>query len=318
MDRIAITSRRRRGLFVAHGLTALVVCLGVVLPGVAAGEEPAPSATEGQRSSAAPRLKLNDAGQLVPVVRAQAAIVYKPITGEVLWEGNSLEQRSIASLTKAMTALVFLEDDPDLDVEVTVTRSDVRRASTTYIRSGERLQVRDLLTILLVGSDNAAARVLARISPGGSERFVERMNEKAVDIGLASSHFVEPSGLNSSNVSSAYDISRLIVRAAADERIAAIMRKPNHTFSTSRRRTVKVRSTNRLIGGDFEVRGGKTGFIRKAGYCFATVMKLPSGDQVAVVILGAPTSATRFLETRRLLNWVDGLTSTPLNSNNDN
>ena len=277
-----------------------------------AGASDAAAAQSRRRAAAAPRLRVNPAGQLVPVVRAEAAIVYKPMTGEVLWESNSLEQRSIASLTKAMTALVFFEDDPDLDVEAVVTRRDVRRASTTYLRAGERVRVGDLLHALLIGSDNAAARVLARISPGGTARFIERMNQKGADIGLASTWFVGSSGLDSDNVSSAYDISRLIVRAAADERIAAIMRKPNHTFATSRRGSVKVRSTNRLIGGDYEVRAGKTGFIRKAGYCFATLMTLAQGEQVAVVILGARSSAVRFLETRRLLNWASSLIDQPL------
>ncbi len=294
------------------GLAALG-CLLAGLPANARGAAE-PEASAGQtrrRAAAAPRLRVNAAGHLVPVVRAEAAIVYKPMTGEVLWESNSLNQRSIASLTKAMTALVFLQDDPDMDVEAVVTRRDVRRASTTYLRAGERVRVRDLLHVLLIGSDNAAARVLARISPGGAARFIERMNEKAVDIGLASTWFVEPSGLEAGNVSSAYDISRLIVRAAADERLAAIMGMPRHTFTTSRRRSVKVRSTNRLIGGDYEVRAGKTGFIRKAGYCFATLMKMGQGEQVAVVVLGARSSAVRFLEARRLLNWASSLIDQP-------
>jgi len=267
-----------------------------------------------RQAPAAPRLKVNNAGQLVPVVRAAAAIVYKPMTGEVLWEENSLDRRSIASLTKAMTALVYLEDDPSMDVEAVITRPDVRLASTTYLRAGERVRVGDLISLLLVGSDNAAARVLARIAEGGTARFIERMNEKAVDIGLASTRFTDPSGLDAGNVSSAYDVSRLIVRAAADERLAAIMRQPTFEFATSRRASVKVRSTNRLIGGEFDVRGGKTGFISKAGYCFATLMRLPSGEQVAVVILGARSSAIRFLEARRLLNWATSLAAPVMTS----
>jgi D-alanyl-D-alanine endopeptidase (penicillin-binding protein 7) len=311
MVRLLQTFRPWRPDVLARGLAVVVACLALASPLGAAGPVQAgggPATAAAPRTAATPRLRVNEAGQLVPVVRAAAAIVYKPITGEVLWQDNSLEQRSIASLTKTMTALVFLEDDPDLDVEVTVTREDVRRASTTYLQSGEGVLLRDLLSIMLVGSDNVAARVLARISPGGAERFVERMNAKARDIGLVSTRFVEPSGLQADNVSSAYDISRLIVRAIADERLAAIMRKPDYTFGTNRRQSVKVRSTNRLIGGDFEVRGGKTGFIQKAGYCLATLVRLPGGDPVAVVVLGARTSATRFLEARRLITWVEGLT----------
>ncbi len=92
--------------------------------------------------------------------------------------------------------------------------------------------------------------------------------------------------------------------AADDERIAPIMRKQEHSLSTSRRRLVTVRSTNKLLGGDVDVRGGKTGFISRSGYCLATLLKLPQGDQVAVVVLGARSSAGRFMEVRHLFDWL--------------
>jgi D-alanyl-D-alanine endopeptidase (penicillin-binding protein 7) len=209
----------------------------------------------------------------------------------------------MASITKAMTALVFLQDDPDFSREVTVERADVRAASTTFLRAKDRVHVGDLLHLLLIASDNAAARVLARISPTGSEGFIARMNETAKDLGLVSTRFLDPSGLNAGNVSSAYDISRLIVRATADERISAIMRKPTHSFATQRR-TVNINNTNKLLDAGLDVRGGKTGFISKAGYCLATLLRLPQGDQVAVVVLGARSNAGRFMETRHIVNWV--------------
>ena len=99
----------------------------------------------------------------MPDVRAEAAIIYNPETGEVLWENHSKDQRSMASITKVMTALVFLESNTPLTTEVTVQRSDVAHASTTYLRTGFKLPAEDLLNLLLVGSDNAAARALARV-----------------------------------------------------------------------------------------------------------------------------------------------------------
>jgi D-alanyl-D-alanine endopeptidase (penicillin-binding protein 7) len=105
-------------------------------------------------------------------------------------------------------------------------------------------------------------------------------------------------------MSSAYDLSRLISFAAADERIAPIMRTANYSFSTDRR-TINIHSTNRLVmGGDIDVLGGKTGFISKAGYCLATLLRLPTGNQVAVVVLGARSNPGRFWETRHLFNWM--------------
>jgi D-alanyl-D-alanine endopeptidase (penicillin-binding protein 7) len=255
------------------------------------------------REAATPKFKLDETGALVPDIRAEAAIIYNPVTGEVLWEENSQNKRSIASMTKVMTAVVFLETDPDLDMEVTIDRSDVRAASVTYLRAGERVKVSDLLHLLLIASDNAAARTLARISPVGSQGFVDRMMEKAIELGLDSTSFADPSGLDARNISSAYDMARLISYAASDERIAPIMRKPEFTVVTSRH-TVKIRNTNKLIGGEVDVRGGKTGFISKAGYCLATLLKLPQGDQVAVVVMGAQSNASRFWETRHLFNWL--------------
>jgi D-alanyl-D-alanine endopeptidase (penicillin-binding protein 7) len=265
----------------------------------------AAAAARDAREAAQPRFKLDPTGSLVPAIRAEAGIIYNPTTGEVLWEEHSLDQRSLASITKTMTALVFIQENPDVDREVDIVRSDVYRASTTYLRSRDRVRVGDLLHLLLIASDNAAARALARISTGGSTVFVERMNAEARRLGLVSTEFVDPSGLYSGNLSSAYDISRLIFRAASDERLGPIMRKTEHTVYM-KRRTVTIRNTNKLLDGSLDVLAGKTGFISKAGYCLATLMQLPQGDQVAVVILGAKSSAARFWEARHLFNWLNG------------
>ena len=252
-----------------------------------------------------PRYKTDATGALVPDIRAAAAIIFNPETGKVLYEENAQDKRSIASITKVMTTVVFLEDNPDLSKEVTVERSDVYAASTTYLRANERVTLDNLLHLTLIASDNAAARALARLSHGGTAAFVERMNEKALELGLESTSFVDPSGLNPDNVSSAYDLSRLISFAASDDRISPIMRTPEYQVSTSRR-TFTIHSTNRLVrGGEVEVMGGKTGFISKAGYCLATLLHLPdSNHNVAVVVLGATSNNGRFWETRHLFNWL--------------
>jgi serine-type D-Ala-D-Ala endopeptidase (penicillin-binding protein 7) len=279
----------------------------------------APRRTRASRSRAAvrarqlqeakqPRFKFDDTGALVPDIRAEAAIIYDPKTGQVLWEQNSLDQRSIASITKVMTATVILEDaNVDLSAPVVIDRSDVRAASTTYLRAGYTVSKNDLLHLLLIGSDNAAARALARTSPYGSEGFVRRMNEKAVELGLESTKYVDPSGLFNANLSSAYDMARLISYVSGNERIASIMRTPSYTLAAGRR-NITVSSTNQLVkAGDVDVQAGKTGFIRAAGYCLATLLKLPQGGpEVAVVVLGAKSNAGRFWETRHLFNWLAG------------
>ncbi len=251
----------------------------------------------------APRYKTDANGELVPDIRAAAAIIFNPANGQVLWEENSQDKRSIASITKVMTTVVFLEDNPDLTQEVTVERSDVYAASTTYLKANDRLPLSEVLHLVLIASDNAAARVLARVSHGGTASFVERMNEKALELGLENTSFADPSGLNPNNVSSAYDLSRLISFAAADERVAPIMRTATYTVKTNRR-TINIHSTNRLVMEGMDVMGGKTGFISKAGYCLATLLRLPQGNQIAVVVLGAQSNPGRFWETRHLFNWL--------------
>ena len=259
-----------------------------------------------------PRFKMDERGVQVPDVRAEAAIIYNPENGAVLWESNSTNQRSIASITKVMTSVVFLEGQPDLDETVTITRDDVRAASTTHLRAGYKVTQRDLLHLTLIASDNAAARALARISPLGTTGFITRMNEKADELGLTSTSYADTSGLLATNVSSALDMAKLITYVSGDPRIAGVMQKDHYSFPVGTR-SVSVTSTNQLLTrGDMEgnVQAAKTGFISKAGYCLATLLQLPQGGpQVAVVVLGAKSNAGRFWETRHLFNWVSSKAS---------
>ena len=248
-----------------------------------------------------------------PRLRAQAAIILDPVSGETLWERNSRELRSIASITKVMTVLLFLDQNPDLSQDVVISRQDVRRASTTYLRRGERVTVGDLVHLSLVASDNAAARALARVSPWGTKRFITRMNAKAAELGLRQTRFIDPSGLHENNVSSAHDVSRLILAASEQPRMAEIMRKRSYRINTSRRARI-IRSTNRLLGTSLEVLAGKTGYIDEAGYCLATIVQLDDGRSVSVVVLGAQSNSGRFTEARRLVNWLSTQASVLLTS----
>jgi D-alanyl-D-alanine endopeptidase (penicillin-binding protein 7) len=254
-----------------------------------------------------PQFKAGANGQLIPDVRAGAAIIYNPATHQVLYESNAQAPRSIASITKVMTAVAFLENEVDLTRRVSVHPDDLRGASTTYLRRNDEVTIQQLLHLLLIGSDNVAARTLARQSLYGPVGFVERMNQKAAELGLSSTHYYDPSGLYAENVSSAFDMARLISFASGDERIASIMRMKDYQFAAPTR-TVTLHNTNHLVGTDVDVRGGKTGFISKSGYCLATLLRLPQGEQVAVVVLGARSNPGRFWETRHLFNWLAGKT----------
>jgi serine-type D-Ala-D-Ala endopeptidase (penicillin-binding protein 7) len=278
---------------------------------ISKSDKPAPTKSAARqravREAAVPRYKTDAAGATVPDLHAAAAIIYNPQTHQVLWEEHSQDKRSIASITKVMTAVVCIESDPDLSQVVTVGRTDTLAASTTYLRAGYQVSVRDLMHLLLISSDNAAARTLARVSPWGPAGFVARMNEKALELGLQSTTYADPSGLDADNVSSAYDMARLIAYASSDERLSAIMRKPEYKVTLTSR-PITIHSTNQLLSRpDMEgnVLGAKTGFIGRSGYCLATLLKMPQINQpVAVVVLGARTSAARFTEVRNLITWM--------------
>jgi D-alanyl-D-alanine endopeptidase (penicillin-binding protein 7) len=158
-------------------------------------------------------------------------------------------------------------------------------------------------------SDNAATRVLVRESGLAPEDFLARMNRRAVEMGLARTRFVEFTGLDERNVSTAADCARLLRAAAEHPVIQPIMTTRSHEFRSQyrhRSRAHAVSNTNRLLYGRYEIRGGKTGFISEAGYCLATWVHTQSRDMIAVV-LGAPTPATRFADVVRLVQR----TSTP-------
>lgn len=232
-------------------------------------------------------------------VYARNAILIDPSTGEVLFEKNSASSVPIASLTKLMTALVFLEQKPDLGREVEVTPADLFGAGHTQLRRGERVVLGDLLHMSLMCSDNVATRVVAREAGLSPDEYLARMNRKAAELGLAGTRFTEFTGLDEHNVSTAADVARMLHAAAHDPLIQEITTTREYEFRTLRR-VHAIRNTDRLLYGDWDVLGGKTGFIQEAGYCFATWIRSQGRDFIAVV-LGAPTNATRFADAVRLI-----------------
>jgi D-alanyl-D-alanine endopeptidase (penicillin-binding protein 7) len=258
-------------------------------------------------ASARPRRHRRRSGRRAPpggVVWARNAIVLDPSTGAVLYEKNAGTSAPCASLTKMMTALVFLEQRPDMGRSVEVTQAELSGGGHTQLRRGERVQLDDLLHMSLMCSDNVATRVLVRESGIPPEDFLARMNRTAVELGLARTRFVEFTGLDQRNVSTAADIARLLRAAAENPTIHEISTMRGHDFYglsiSNRSRPHHIANTNRLLYGRYEIRGGKTGFISQAGYCLATWIRTDRRDMIAVV-LGAPTNATRFADVVRLV-----------------
>jgi D-alanyl-D-alanine endopeptidase (penicillin-binding protein 7) len=235
-------------------------------------------------------------------VYARNAILLDPATGEVLYEKNSSRSVPIASLTKLMTAMVFLEQKPDLTREVEVTPVEISGAGHTQLRRGEHVPLGELLHMSLMSSDNCATRVIARESGLPAADFIARMNGKAVELGLTGTRFVEFTGLDEHNVATASDVARMLHAAANEPLIAEITTTRSYQFRTERRRHA-INNTDRLLYGRYEILGGKTGFIIEAGYCFATWVRT-QGRELIAVVLGAPTNATRFADAVRLIQKV--------------
>jgi D-alanyl-D-alanine endopeptidase (penicillin-binding protein 7) len=315
---MSLRARRPRGALL---LVALAACLATTaVPAasrIAAAEAPGFHAAAARSRAAARRSTTRRRARRGPpggVVWARNAIVLDPITGEVLYEKNARAAAPCASLTKLMTTLVLLEQPPDLDRMVEVTRTELAGGGHTQLRRGERVRLGDLLHMSLMCSDNVATRVLVRESGLGPEDFLARMNRKAVELGLARTRFVEFTGLDERNVSTAADIARLLRAAAANETIGGISTMRGHDFrglsATNRPRAHHISNTNRLLYGRYEIRGGKTGFIQEAGYCLATWVRTGGRDMIAVV-LGAPTNATRFADVVRLVQHTSTLGAVP-------
>ncbi|HUK62215.1 MAG TPA: serine hydrolase [Dongiaceae bacterium] len=274
----------------------------------------APASTQGHSSHAAKHKathKSRHARRPPPGgVYARNAIVLDPATGQVLYEKNSSSTVPIASLTKLMTAMVFLEQNPDLTRSVEVTRTELTGGGHTRLRNKEHVALGDLLHMSLMCSDNVATRVLARESGLSSDAFVSRMNQKAAELGLGGSRFVEPTGLDERNVSTAADVARMLKAAADIELFRQISTSRSYEF-WSDRGLHRVANTDRLLyNRQIQVLGGKTGFINEAGYCLATWIRTEGRDMIAVV-LGAPTNATRFADCVRLVQKTLSMSIVP-------
>jgi D-alanyl-D-alanine endopeptidase (penicillin-binding protein 7) len=231
---------------------------------------------------------------------SRAALVVDARTGKILFEKDSGRQRSIASLTKLMTAIIFLETDPDLSTKVKVARSDLSGSGRTQLRRNEKVRLRDLLYHSLMSSDNAATKTLVRISGISSQEFLKRMNRKASVLGLHQTRFVGFTGLNSGNVSSAADMAQLLRFSLNYPMIKRITSKPEYSYR-SNVRAHRLVNTNRLLTySKMDIRGGKTGYIRKAGWCLVTWVRY-NGLDVITVVLGAPSNPARFAEAKQLL-----------------
>lgn len=249
-----------------------------------------------------------DFGAPDPEVSAPRGAVMLSADNSFLYTKEATAAQPIASLTKLMTVLVFLENNPGFNKEYKISADDHVAGGKIHFWSGDTVTVLDLFKSTLVGSDNVATRALAKSTGLAEEDFVAAMNNQAKRLGMFSSHFVEPTGLSAENVASAQDIARLVKATLAYPEIAETTNLNTYRFTTKEGKTRIVEATNDLVHADsvdLILEGAKTGYTEEAGYCFAAAINEPkTKETVITVVLGASSSAERFTDTETLADWV--------------
>jgi D-alanyl-D-alanine carboxypeptidase (penicillin-binding protein 5/6) len=234
---------------------------------------------------------------------AAAAILVDARDGTPILEKHPREQRSIASTTKLMTALLTLEQAPFDAVYTAPNYQAAAAESKIDLRPGERMRVRDLFDALMLESANDAAATLAEGVSGSRAAFVAAMNERAAELGLDDTSYANPIGLDDPlNHSSARDLSLLARRLLRDRRFARVVDAPSATL-TSGARSRTVTNRNNLISTVPAVDGVKTGHTTNAGYVLVGSATGSNGAQVVSVVLGEPSEAARDADTLALLRY---------------
>lgn len=225
-----------------------------------------------------------------------------------LYEKNSNVKQPLASITKLMTALVFLENNPGFETYYTVMPNDNVAGGKNHLFTGDTASVRDIWKTSLIASDNGATMALVHASGLDEEEFVSKMNEKAKKLGLFDTKFSEPTGLSERNVSTARDIARLAKEALSHEDIRKTTTIKDYAFSTQEGREKKISSTDYLLYSEsdnqIDILGGKTGYTEGAGYCFVGKFADENKEEIISVVLNSNGKNDRFEETRSLVNWV--------------
>lgn len=230
------------------------------------------------------------------------AIVVDAATGEVLLDENPDEPRAIASATKLMTALLTLERAQLGETYAAVPYQALPAESRIGLRTGERMRVRDLLVALLLESANDASVTLAERIAGSRRAFVRLMNQRARELGLRSTSYANPIGLDDpDNRSSARDLATLARRLLRDRRFARIVDRTSAELRSGSRPRVVI-NRNRLVRGHAFVDGVKTGHTRQAGYVLVGSASR-KGARVVSVVLGEPSEAARDADSLALLRW---------------
>ena len=255
------------------------------------------------RASSKNAVALGEAQRLA--VRSGAALVVEQ-GGRALYQKNADSVVPIASITKLMTAMVVLDSVPDLNGAVTISNEDVDylRGSRSRLHVGATIPRETALLLALMSSENRAAHALARQYPGGLTAFVAAMNSKARSLGMWNTRFDDPTGLMSSNVSTARDLAKMVAAAHRYPLIREFSTTPEAAVEIDGRQ-LAFRNTNPLVkNAAWDVGLSKTGYINEAGKCL--VMQARVADQpVVIVLLDSAGKLTRVGDANRIRRWME-------------
>ena len=239
-------------------------------------------------------------------IQSRAALLMEKTTGQVLYARNEHEQLEPASVTKVMTLLLTMEaiDSGTIGYDDVVTVSTYAAGmggSQVYLAEGEQITVEELLKAVCVASGNDAAAALAEKVAGISDRFVEKMNQRAAELGMNDTHFANCTGLTAEgHVTSAHDIAvmsrELILKHPDIRRFTTIW------MDTIRGGAFQLANTNKLIRFYDGATGLKTGYTASAGYCISATAERDGMELIAVVMKG-PDRDTRNNDAKTLLNY---------------
>lgn len=250
----------------------------------------------------------NDHAEFLGLVRNVRAVAAVDSDARTIIAHHSGDLLSIASLTKLMTALVFLDHNPGWDTRVKIEKRDDAPPAKLPLLAGDVLTTRSLFSGMLVGSKNNAAKALQRSTKLSEKEFVRQMNDKAKKLGMANTKFVDVTGLSSQNRSTAQDMTLLLRGALAVSDIRKETSRSSVAITLlNRKKVFRVQSTDDLILAGIPV-AGKTGYLPEAGYNFAG-MKREGKRELFFVILGASSSRERFTLAKAILSrqWPNGL-----------
>jgi len=239
----------------------------------------------------------------------KSAFVADVETAGVLYANKPHDVHSIASLTKLMTALVVFESGVDMEEDVVLAREDFDRESRSTLRIGDAIPRKDAMRALMIGSINELGNAFARTSGMNRTEFVERMNDKAQELGLKSIKFVDPTGLDEGNVGSAADVAALLTIALRKQEIKDAMQEDFMILTTKVGRQYTIDTTNLLMfsflnDAPYRIIGAKTGSLPTTEYNLAQVTQNGDGDEVVTVLLGSNNHFERYKDVKALTAWA--------------